>query len=265
MTKKIKTKKLIDKVVDKKKVSVIERINETMEYKNFEFLPCANRPINKLHVNTLVNSFKTYDSISSTIIVVETTAFGKLKRYVADGQNRIAAATLLNIPLDVKVVKLFEDTRMNVKKYIASLNNNLKTWIPETYLNSYADENIKEYVVLDGIIKTTGLTMTDLLFIFTGSGITKKFKEGELKFINEKDSMLLLNAILDVKPYVPFQSYVRRGLYFIMKQTNGEYERMAKAIIKVAKEKQASGIKFSSDEKSFKAEMIDIYQKEFLR
>lgn len=260
-----KVKKDIDTLANRKKVIVIERINDTMKYKDFEVLQNSNRPLDKNHVNILVESFKNFDSVSSTIIVIETTAFGVLKRYIADGQHRVACSKLLNCTLDIKVVKLFEDTPINVKRYVASLNNNLKRWTNEIYLNIFAGNDLKEYNIFKTIIEQSGLTVTDLLFIFTGSGVTKKFQNGDLKFINEKDSLLLLNAILEVKPYVPIQSFVRRGLYFIMKQTNGEYNRMAQAIIKVAKEKEQSGIKFSSDEKSFKAEMIDIYQKEFLR
>ncbi len=45
-----------------------------------------------------------------------------------------------------------------------------------------------------------------------------------------------------------------------MKQTQGEYDKMAKAIIKVAKEKTDSGISFSSDEKSFKNELANVLQ-----
>lgn len=106
-------------------------------------------------------------------------------------------------------------------------------------------------------------TITDLLFIYTGSGNTKKFQSGELEFINEKESDKLLKTILEVKPYVPNKSFVRRGLYFIMKQTQGEYSKMGNAIIRIAKEKASSGLTFSSDETSFKNELTQIYQKEF--
>jgi hypothetical protein len=114
-------------------------------------------------------------------------------------------------------------------------------------------------------MSTTGLTITDLLFIYTGRGATKKFQNGDLTFINEKDSDNLLETILAVKSYVPKHSFVRRGLYFIMKETKGDYNRMGLAIIKASIEKSEANIKFSSDETNFRNELISIYQKEFIR
>jgi hypothetical protein len=66
-------------------------------------------------------------------------------------------------------------------------------------------------------MSTTGLTITDLLFIYTG-GATKNSKRW-FNFYQRKDSDNLLETILAVKSYVPKHSFVRRGLYFIMKET----------------------------------------------
>jgi hypothetical protein len=87
-----------------------------------------------------------------------------------------------------------------------------------------------------------------------------KIQNGDLTFI-EKDSDNLLETILAVKSYVPKHSFVRRGLYFIMKETKGDYNRMGLAIIKASIEKSEANIKFSSDETNFRNELISIYQK----
>lgn len=244
-------------------LTVIERINDTMKYQNYSTIEGSNRVLDKAHVQVLINSFLQHGACSTTIIVIETSAFGKLKRYIADGNHRCHAASPLNLPLDIKVVKLLDDSVENVKKFTASLNNNVKDWTNAIYLDVFANGTKKEYNIFKEKMATTGLTITDLLYIYTGSGNTKKFQSGELEFINEQESDKLLKTILDVKSYVPNKSFVRRGLYFIMKQTQGNYAKMGNAIIRIAKEKASSGLAFSSDEKSFKNELIQIYQKEF--
>jgi hypothetical protein len=258
-----KTSKKATKVNVATPLTIIERINDTMKYQNYSTIEGSNRKLDKKHVQVLVDSFIQHSACSTTIIVLETSAFGKLNRFIADGNHRCHAATELNLPLDIKVVKLLDDSVDNVKKYTASLNNNVKDWTNAIYLDIFSGGDKKEYNIFKEKITTTGLTITDLLFIYTGSGNTKKFQNGDLEFINEKDSDKLLKTILDVKSFVPRHSFVRRGLYFIMKQTQGEYAKMGKAIIKIAKEKASSGLTFSSDEKSFKNELIQIYQKEF--
>lgn len=244
-------------------LTIIERINDSMDYQKYPTIEGSNRKLDQKHVNVLVDSFIQHGVGAATVIVLETSAFGKLTRYKIDRNHTSHAADILGLPLDIKVVKLLDDSVDNVKRYTASLNNNVKDWTNAIYLDVFANGTKKEYNIFKEKMETTGLTITDLLFIYTGSGNTKKFQTGELSFINQKDSDKLLKSILDIKPYVPRHSFVRRGLYFIMKQTQGEYDKMAKAIIKVAKEKTDSGISFSSDEKSFKNELIQIYQKEF--
>lgn len=244
-------------------LTVIERINDSMKYLNYSTIEGSNRILDKMHVQVLIDSFIKHGACSTTIIVIETSAFGKLNRFIADGHHRCHAGATLNLPLDIKVVKLLDDSVDNVKKYTASLNNNVKDWTNAIYLDVFSGGDKKEYNIFKEKMSTTGLTITDLLFIYTGSGNTKKFQNGDLAFINEKDSDKLLKTILDVKSFVPRHSFVRRGLYFIMKQTQGDYDKMGKAIIKVSKEKINSGLSFSSDEKSFRNELIQIYQKEF--
>lgn len=258
-----KTSKNATKVNVATPLTIIERVNDTMKYQKYSTIEGSNRRLDKAHVQVLTNSFIQHGACSTTIIVIETSAFGKLDRFIADGNHRCNAASILNLPLDIKVVKLLEDSVDNVKKFTASLNNNVKDWTNAIYLDVFANGTKKEYNIFKEKMATTGLTITDLLFIYTGSGNTKKFQSGELEFINEKESDKLLKTILEVKPYVPNKSFVRRGLYFIMKQTQGEYAKMGNAIIRIAKEKASSGLTFSSDETSFKNELTQIYQKEF--
>jgi hypothetical protein len=62
-------------------------------------------------------------------------------------------------------------------------------------------------------MSTTGLTITDLLFIYTGRGATK-IQNGDLT-LSTKRYDNLLETILAVKSYVPKHSFVRRGFTHI--------------------------------------------------
>jgi ParB-like chromosome segregation protein Spo0J len=54
---------------------------------------------------------------------IETSAFGKLARYIADGHHRCHAAKMLDLGLDIKVVKLLEDTNVKIHRLIITLKN----------------------------------------------------------------------------------------------------------------------------------------------
>ena len=253
-------------IAQNSKLIEIGNFKQTMDYMKYEIIKGTNRPIDEKHIQLLIESFKDYGSVSSTVIILETSAFGGLKQIKADGQHRCIVANRLNMPLNVQVVKLTNDTKVNVIKYIASLNNYLKTWRNEIYLEIYANADILEYQKLRELTKLTGLTVTDFLYIFRGNGgqkESKNFKNGDFKFIDEIDSTKLLDAVVSLSGHVPNKSYVRRGLYFAMKMTKGEYQRLANAIIKVCIEKEKYGLSFSENETHIKNEMVLICKKEF--
>ena len=150
-------------------------------------------------------------------------------------------------------------------KYIATLNNNAKAWSTNVFLEAFADNGIVEYKKFKAIMGDTGLTITDLLTIYCGSGsgvANTKFKDGELVFVNEADSDKLLKAVKKVKGHIPNKAYVRRSLYKVMRIAK-DYDKLAKAIVRTAKALETACAKFSENEAEFYDHLVDIYKAEF--
>jgi hypothetical protein len=130
------------------------------------------------------------------------------------------------------------------------------------YLNSFKENDIREYKIMSELKIKTGLTMTDLLFIFLGSNNRKEFTSGQMTFVNEKDSMELLDSVMMVKNAIPNKAFVRRSLYKIMRLCK-DYKRMAKAILKTAEALKTAHTKFSENERDFYEHLVKIYKSEF--
>jgi hypothetical protein len=238
---------------------VIEVKLQSFDYQKYTTLEGVSRNIDDAHVKEIMESMAMYGAEATSVIILETEAFGKKIRINADGNHRGKSASLLNLPLDVKVVKLTDDTQENVKHFISCLNNKLKRWTNPMYLEIYVAGNIREYVKFKQLIEETKLTITDLLFIYTGSGNTKNFQLGTLTFNNEKESDKKLEQVKRMLTYLPKHSFTRRGIWGVMKKTDN-YKKLATEIIKFAKDKQNE---FSADEKTFKGQLLDIYNNTF--
>jgi hypothetical protein len=240
----------------------IEFITNCVDFKRFKFID-ANRTINDTHVNQIAESILEFGSGSIVITVIRTKCMtGTSEYYVADGQHRLLAAQRLGIPVHVIVVELTVDTKLNLTKYIATLNNTSTGWSPKMYLNSFKANDIREYKILSDLKVKSGLTMTDLLHIFLGSNNRKEFKSGQMVFVNEKDSMELLDAVMMVKNVIPNKAFVRRSLYKIMRLSK-DYKKMAKAILKTAEALKTAHTKFSENERDFYEHLVKIYKSEF--
>ena len=234
----------------------------TMEYKEFGILPVSNRKIRASHVKTLEESFKRFGTGGAVIIVLKTKIYGKIQYLIADGQHKTAAATNLNLPLNVLVIALKEDTELNVTKYVAELNNTAKRWNTNDYLEIFTKNNLPDYAFLLEKKKQTGLTITDLGYIYLGDGTQlKRFKSGEIQIMDIEDSDKLLDAVLKIKSVVPDKSFVRRTLYRTFRLAK-DYDKLAEAI-KNAANTELSGGGFSENEVEFGKEMTKIYNKAF--
>ncbi len=241
----------------------IEVINDCTEFSRFKFLNGINRDTKTSKVNKIVASFKEFGTAGATVTVVRTKAFnGIYEYYIADGQHRLLAAKRLGLPITIIIIELTNDSKLNVTKYIAVLNNTSTGWDAKTYNTSFKENGIREYTILEELRISTGLTMSDLLTIFVGSNNRRTFSSGDLKFINEDDSMKLLDAVMMVKHLIPNKAYVRRSLYKIMRLCN-DYKKMAKAIVKTADALKTAHMKFSENEGEFYDHLVKIYKTEF--
>jgi hypothetical protein len=240
------------------KVDKIEDIFDATNYSDYKII-VGNRAIDKKHVHELIESFEKFGSASLTLTILETKVLtGKWERFVADGNHSMIAVHTLGLPFDAKVVRMQEDTYLNIMKYVSKLNNCNKGWSTLNYLDGF--DFLNEYAQFKQFKKESGLQITDLQHIFLGSSspkVSKLFKEGELSFPNFDKSMILYNEVCSIKAILPNKTYTRRGLYQIMSFA-GDYKRMANAI------RRAHEIMdFSENEGQFLKQLEKIYQKEF--
>jgi hypothetical protein len=236
------------------------------EYLKYSRLPNNhNRGIDEAQVRILMDSFSKYGTAGTKVIIIRTMVFGKVnEEYIADGQHSIIAASRLNLPLNILIVDLTEDTLMNVLRYVTSLNNTAKAWSTNNYIRTFY--HIPEYKIFDTIIKDKGLTATDLLHIFMGGASkeqeVKAFKSGDLKFFDADDSYKMLDAVSLVKNEIPNKAFARRSLYKVLRLSK-DYEKMAKAILKASKYLKKANTKFSENEQDFLTHLFEIYRVEF--
>lgn len=112
-------------------MKVVNQVNETNDYSMFRTLE-GNRHVNKLHVKRLKESFqKAY--LLSPIIVNE-------KFEIIDGQHRFEAAKQIGVPINFLVAPKYG------LKEVQMLNENMKNWKKEDYLNAYCDLKHPEYL-----------------------------------------------------------------------------------------------------------------------
>lgn len=242
----------------------LETIKSTMDYMKYPSLD-ENRPLDESHLKRLGLSFSQFNNKTSRIIVVKTKAIsndGTIQYLVIDGNHTRHQSHRMGLPLNVVIVELDDDTRLNLVLYMAVLNNSNKAWSNENYLNGFAKLNIYEYKRMLAVKKETGLTVTDLQYIFLGRGNEKNFKSGLAVFPDEKNSQSLLDATMKIKLFVPNKSFTRRAFYKICENTC-QYDKFADAIIKTSKHLKKGYSSFSENEKVFYVELLTIYKNTF--
>ena len=234
-------------------------------YKVGEYLKKFNRDVTITHVNSLKRKLKRRGFIG-VVILLKTKAFGGVYKFIyADAQHRVMACEQLDIPFNYMIYELYEDTPLNVTLFIADLNNSSLNWSPNMYLDKFAANNIANYKIVLKEKKRTAFTVTDFLHMFSGGAgkyENDEFKNGTMKFIDYKDSVLLLKAMFHVKEYVPNKAFVRRQL--VMKlRVSKDYMKFAKAIKEASVCLKNASTCFSENEKEFAKHLDNIYQDTF--
>lgn len=190
-------------------MKVVNQVNETNDYSMFRTLE-GNRHVNKLHVKRLKESFqKAY--LLSPIIVNE-------KFEIIDGQHRFEAAKQIGVPVNFLIAPNYG------LKEVQMLNENMKNWKKEDYLNAYCDLKYPEYLKFRNFMRrfsefgmaacetiltdrlTGGIMSTsdkDLISETNkrGSFTVRYFQEGELEIPNYEKSVENAEKIIMVRPY----------------------------------------------------------------
>jgi hypothetical protein len=156
-------------------------IYQTQNYNLFD-RQHANRPINRQHVQKLINSMEKYGFLETYHIVVTP------NMEIIDGQHRLEAAIFLDIPV-------FYAIQENVDHSInRELNATNRKWGKTDYLSSYVDDGYEEYKKLQNFMAETGLPLS----VFTTISSTTRnddYKKGRYTFPTDKAHLSALTAI----------------------------------------------------------------------
>lgn len=247
---------VLSSIPSKFETRLISSFTNKKNFSKFEDVE-VQRKINETNVCNLMKSFKKFGTGGSNITIIRTSAFGKVNQMViGDGKHSVKAASLIGVGLNGRVVELIEDTKVNVLKYIATLNNTRAGWSNKVYSDGYSKIGSQEYILFNNLLaKHKKLTTTDLLFIFLGGSSPREnemYKSGEMAFMNEAESMRLLKAVLSVIDVLPNKSYVRRSLYKVMRMTNN-YNKFAEKIL-------YSDMNFSENEGELYLQLVQLYK-----
>tara|TARA_R100001082_G_scaffold111026_1_gene92961 strand:+ start:3233 stop:3964 length:732 start_codon:yes stop_codon:yes gene_type:complete len=174
------------------------KILKTTEYTMFKFIK-GNRPINYTHVGNLVNSIKEKD-LAMPIIVDQ-------DMNVVDGQHRLKAYEILSKPVTYIVKKDF-----NLAD-IRQVNSVQKNWTPLTYMNSFAQLGVEDYVYLEWFYRTYKFGINECCQMLDGGAQrsakhTVEFKEGKFKIKNLEQGKLIAKRINKIGEY--FEHYKKR-------------------------------------------------------
>jgi len=204
--------------VSKEKVTVYS----TRNYELFNPLK-RNRIISDPHVARLVESMK--DRVLFSPIVVNS------KGHVIDGQHRLEASKILKVP--VKYVVMDDYDIDDVMSY----NRSLKAWSAKDFIESYALEGRRPYILLGKLMEAYKLNLT-VASTFLGSeskgkGITKTVKDGTYKNTLSYDeasaSARIFNDILsgakniDVSPH---KTILARASRYLSNHKDYDHSRM---------------------------------------
>lgn len=137
---------------------IYKSIFQTKDYNQFVIVD-KNRDLSKKHVNKLVNSIKKYGYKKSCPILVND------KLEVIDGQHRIEACKILNIP----VLYTIEDLSI---KDISTLNSCARNWKMNDYVKFHSDrEEVKFLIYLN---ETYNIDYSSLFACFCSKGRGKR-------------------------------------------------------------------------------------------
>lgn len=143
----------------------------TTDYDQFKYF-VSNREVDKTHVRKLVASIeqKNLMYIRPAIVTDE--------MYVIDGQHRIEACRLLNVPVYYIV------TEGLTKADIAILNTAQKNWTRLDFINFYAIEGKQEYMTFSKLVNRFPFMRVSCLLELVGDHRKTKIREGILDVKN---------------------------------------------------------------------------------
>lgn len=178
----------------------------TKNYNIFNFLP-FNR---KYRVRPdLVDSFRNYGWLSP-ITCIYTELYGMKKLYIIDGQNRLASAEFLKLPilynvLDSRLVKCKKD----LVSLTAIFNSTSKAWSVSNYVEAFATLDNEHYLYLSHMKDKSNLSYNTLAGIYSGyaqSVAPPTLKNGTFTIKDKNRGDKIISYIADLNKIVKFNN-----------------------------------------------------------
>ncbi len=127
---------------------------ETTDYDIFKGI-VGNRKVEKKHVEMLTGAIDRNNLLNVRPIIVNE------EMMVIDGQHRLEAAKLLEVPIFYYIVKGAGHQE------VALLNSNQRNWIMSDYLNMYAKQGYPEYIKLKEFLENHKIDLQHIFMVLT--------------------------------------------------------------------------------------------------
>lgn len=173
-------------------------IKETINYSIFD-LHEHNRDVNEKSVRfkNLIMSMQKHGFLDAFPLDCIRNGNGRLK--VRSGHHRLKAAAIVGIPVKYVI------TKSNIT--IQELENaGPGRWSMRDYLSSFCRQGKKDYIIVDGYVKETGINISVATSLFYGhvAGSNNAIKdggffEGEFKIKNYKLPYMVADIVLHLK------------------------------------------------------------------
>jgi len=197
----------LNKIQRKNNYSDIQKCNDLNIYKTYNYLHFqklqGNRRVNRSHLNRLLASIEE-KSLIVPIIVNE-------NYQIIDGQTRYECWKMLGKP--IYFIKISGYGLPEVQR----LNNNMKKWNYNDFLDSYCELGYKDYLLFRDFKNKYGFdnrSSITMLKQSAGGKDTKDFQEGKFRVKNYSIACKWATEITKIKKY--YYGYNRRAFVTAM-------------------------------------------------
>lgn len=175
----------------------------------FHLLAGINREIKPSHVSQMAQSIQHFKNVVRPVLVavIDFLPGGK-KTYIIDGQHLYTACLRLKIDIPYEVINHGVGNIAELIESIALLNTTSKSWTLEDFISTWAyyKPNYQRFIELFNLYNIERLTLAELLHtgVVTAKNhgnhsITKVIKAGNLRIINEKLAIEVLDYVTDLR------------------------------------------------------------------
>lgn len=225
-------------------------------YVKFQYWVNINRDLDMKHVKAIMTLMAIYGFLGE-IIVVKVKFRGFVEYYIADGQHRLKAAELLNIPYKYSIVDLTSKSKEEVLEFISGLNTSSKGWKLETFLRAFAGLGKSEYKEVLRMSEKHKIKLTNVLDLYTASKMDYKgVKKGSLRLIKSSVAEKRAKQITELSAYLTTESFVRRAVVACIKMQNYKHKKMIDKLESLRKD----GIVLSKKETELKEQLKKIVE-----